>query len=580
MTSSTSVDLARYYGKVWRSLVLLNSHTDQSPERQINSVSKSDILIEGDLTELDDEFSFVQHVQILVTKEFVYLTELIDSVQTHLLQHSSGKVVKKFEKPDVKIELVPENSYTIKAKWEKTDDRWRIYEFIGNETLWRRLLDNFNVPRSCRQHAASVLSSADSSSDDELSDTEDVEVALPKCVTLCVAQAFSMWSMSTLNPGNVRKLAHINYTREHTTLTSTREAEVEDNIFDTLDDQTIYRSNSYPNLQNAIPFRTFSLPNIDDLESVNVEESLFPPPGSRAEEEFTNLDLSRDRNPDQTTVSNHATNLEQLSSQRRRFSGYTHRFAKTIVELQLLKKIEELRSRPSDLKFLKRNDKFCLNLHHTPPASRKLSYRLALTKKENKQTSIASALSQFHSFPRDDTSNVPEVSPDVTQNLTNKTAFFSPKKVAKTAKRSLFKDDMAIGLGDKQSESKKNRRILSIFASKRQKRTFSPGSFLKDNSLPLSKDGVLEKNDFQGKYVCKNTETNELRSSSFIVSENRRGALFGDITGKKENVSISAVRKCGSESQFKTVGGFGQLKGMFCHSQQFRTSCNLQCIDA
>lgn len=550
MSSSGTVDLARYYGGVWRSLVALNSHRDRSPERQRNSVPKGDILIEGDFTELDEEFSFVQHVQILVTKEFVYLTELADSVQTHVLQHSSGKVVKKFEKPNVKIVVVPENSYTIKVKWEKTDDRWQIYELIGNETLWRRLLDNFSVQssfRSCRQHAGSDISSEDESSDDELSDTEDVEVALPKCVTLCVAQAFSMWSMSTLNPGNVRKLAHINYTRGHTTLPSiTSEAE---DIFDTLDDQTIYRSNSYPKLVNASPIRTYSLPNVDDLESVNVDETLFPPAGTNAREDFSNLNFSRDNNHDQTNGSNHASNSDQLGTQRRRISGY----AKNLVELQLLRKIEELRSRPSDLNFLKRNErneKYCLNLHHTPPASRKLSYRLALTKKDNKQTSVALALTHLHS-------SLPTSGNEAQQNTTNKLHLSPTKKFAKSAKRSLFKDDMAIGFGEKHSESKnKNRRFLSIFASRRQKRTFSPGN----NSSQISKDGLLDNNEIQGKYINRSSQENEIKTSSFVAGENRRGALFGDITGKKENVSITAVRKSGSETEVKNVSGF-QLKG-------------------
>ena len=549
----------------------LNSHREQSPEKESSDVPKSDTLIEGDFTELDAEFAFIKHVRILVTQEFVYVTELIDSIQTHVLQHSSGKVVKKFEKADVTIVVVPENPYTFKARWEKTDDRWQFYELIGNATLWRRLLDNFNVLSSFRVRERTTSSSGDDSSDDDSDDTEDVEIVLPKCVTLCVAQAFSMWSMSTLNPGNVRKLAHRNYTlaRGHAVLPSIT-SETED-IFDTLDDQAIYRSNSYPKLSNTSTVRTLSLPNIDDLESVNVDENLFTPPGSKIKEEFSNLNLSRD-NQDQTTGPNHA-NVDQLGSQRRRCSGYSYFNAKTLVELQLLKKIEDLRARPTDLRFLgrdARSEKFSLNLHHTPPTSRKLSYRLALTKKDNRATTVAAGLSQLH--PDILSAYPPQQPNEVSQSTTNKSSnFLSPKKITKNVKRSLFKDDMAIGIGDKHSEPKsKNRtRFLSIFASKRYKGTFSPGNTPSNHSSPITKDGLVDRNNFSGKYINKNSQEKEVKPTSFVAGENRRGALSGDIMGRKENVTISAVTKIDSESGIKKEGKPIHLKGkaiIFCAS--------------
>lgn len=206
----------------------------------------------------------------------------------------------------------------------------------------------------------------DSDSED-CSDDDGEDVQIPRYITLTVDRTISVWSMSMLNPSNVRRLAITQHHRPSLSGLVGNNSDDEQDLFDTLNAGSLYRSNSHPRLSLVKPFRCSSLPNIDDLENVCVDSDLKNH-GCR-----TRGETSAD---DPNQALNSSALLEREGDKQDKNS--------TLATLQ--QRVENLRAHPSNLNFVRRGkgDDPAWDSLTTPKHRRKHSLNVALTNEANR----------------------------------------------------------------------------------------------------------------------------------------------------------------------------------------------------
>jgi hypothetical protein len=435
-----------------------------------SSLRQGDILIEGEFIELDDQLWFDKHVRILITSDFLYLTEKGSQNkiknQAHVLQPEATKRVSKFHRTDIYIEIIEGCSYTFKAKWSK-DSRWKTYRLCGqvSESEWRKWMrsfhlssmisrsEDFEIPPIALPESENMDTS--SSDDEEEEELDSEELAMPKCLPLCVDRAMSMLSMTMLNPSNVRKLAITNLQQD---INSMKRASLgticseNEDVFEYLGTGSLLRSNSHPRLSYTKPFCTFSLMNISELNNVNIDDDLKIRKGIV---ESGSLDL---------------TLVQQIKSKtfgrQRKATKYPPNI--TAAEVILQNRIAHLRSHPSNLNFVRRHlwDEKTLSIP-SPCHNRRLSLSLALNSDSNRIPQ--STENPFGISPVKRPLLRTESSPARPIYLSPIKTTGTPNKRTPVARRLNFKDEVVVeehGL-DQKPQKAKVRRFWTILQKKR-----------------------------------------------------------------------------------------------------------------
>ena len=526
---------------------------------QTSSITDGEVLIESEFLELNSQLHYSKTVHILLTDEFVFVKETRDrrDSEAHVLQYESGKTVTKFLRSDVTIKACDGCPFTFKAKWSKDTSIWKTYELCGKEEVWPKWLRSFNAgePQSLESIPSTNISEicVDSDSDDCSDDDDGEDVQIPEympCPTLTLSadRTISTWSVAMFNPSKVRRLAITQCHRPVLpSLSSSGNASDLEDMFDSLNAGSLYRSNSHPRLSLAKPFRCPSLPNVGDLENVRVDADL------RIRECRTHGESTADD-----------TSLKLSSSvllNRERESP-----DKNLALARLQQRVENLRAHPSNLNFV-RMGKGELT---TPQHHRKHSLCVAMGNEANRIP-----------MPSDFSSGIVKRSPVLhnkhTAKENRKTAsnhdtgtqdsLFSPKKQLSkrldslpsskrpdfshgtrsisegekktpAARRLEFKDDMAVNLTESEQPPRKEKlkRFWSVLYKKRPKLRMQTAD----------SDDSLKENDAS----IRNNEGNLLSVQESDVS----------------NAVVGSVRRSGFS------GSFAASKGLSSTKEEFITS--------
>jgi len=458
-------------------------------------ITEGEVLIESEFLELNSQLHYSKTVHILLTDEFVFVKEMRDrrDSEARVLQCESGKIVTKFRRSDVSVKVCEGCPFTFKARWNKETSLWKTYELCGKEEVWPKWLRSFNVEEPqgrCMIPSHSICEiECDSDSDDGSDDNDGEDVQIPECsFPLSVDRTISMWSMSMLNPSNVRRLAITQHHRPSVSRLSRLVSNgSSDDAQDVLNAGSLYRSNSHPRVSLVKPFRCSSLPHVGDLENVRVDSDLKNH-GCRTRGETSADD------------SNHALSSEALLE--REDTPNT-----TLATLQ--QRVENLRAHPSNLNFVRRGkgDDPPWDSLATPRYRRKHSLNVALTNEANRipmpsdsgirlgahTPLFYSKQEQAHENKMTSTvheTNTPEtsLSPNKTSKLLAKrseslptsqkpdlshvTRPISERGSKEGVARQLdFKDDMAVDLSDSNQAPRKDKikRFWTILYKKRPK---------------------------------------------------------------------------------------------------------------
>jgi len=487
--------------------------------------SPGNVLLEGEFIELNGQlWTIDKHVRILVTSEFLYLTEKGSKhqIKKHVLQPGSSKTVFKYDRSEIEYELVKGCLYTFKAKWRESEE-WKMYRLCDqvSEQVWLKWLRCFKLWPISTDNSFAPMASPESvhtdisSSDDEEEDGEAEEVSLPTCLPLRVDRAMSILSMAMLNPSNVRKMAFSDLHDKNQKRASlgTIGSENED-IFEGAEAGNLFPSSSFPNLSFTKPFCTFSLMNISDLENVNLDDDLKSKKGTS---ESLDQDLVQQIK-------------SKSSSSRSRKNSKTQNV--TAAEVTLQSRIDHLRAHPSNLNFVRRHlwDEKTLSIP-TACHNRRLSLSLALNSDANR---IPQSTEHLILNPAKRALQRVESSPArslYSPNTKNSTA---PIIKTPVARRLNFKDDMAIDISsaDPKPVQKPKRRFLTILHKKKTR-----------NHPPLPEIPFSPTKDLNnGVDTSPNNHTSKLRRiKSFSAGSTGRGRRAAEIgyhkDAEKERVS-------------------------------------------
>lgn len=336
------------------------------------AITEGEVLIESEFLELNSQHHYSKTVHILLTDEFVFVKEMRDlrESDTHVLQYESAKTVTKFLRSDVSMTVCQGSPFTFKAKWSKEASSWKRYELCGKEEVWPKWLRSFSVEEPRGHHmipSSSICEMGGDSDSDDCSEEDDgEEIQMPGyALTLSVERTISMWSMSMLNPSRVRRQV-IGQRRSLPQLEGDLEKIHVDDLSDSFTAESLYRSNSHPRLSLSKSFRFPSLPDGSDLENVCVD---------------SDLKNYACRSRDQSSTD--CPSLVLNSSMLQQCEGHS-KYA-TLTKLQ--QKVENLRSHPSNLNFVRRSKHEDVPLWDTltpPKHRRKHSLNVAMNNEANR----------------------------------------------------------------------------------------------------------------------------------------------------------------------------------------------------
>lgn len=526
-------------------------------------ITDGEVLIESEFLELNSQLHYSKTVHILLTDEFVFVKEMRDrrDSEAHVLQYESGKTVTKFHRSDVSIKVCEGCPFTFKARWSKEAPVWKTYELCGKEEVWPKWLRSFSVEEPRGHHMIPSNSiceiEGDSDSEDGSDDDDSEDVQIPQyALTLSVDRTISMWSMSMLNPSNVRRLAITQHHRPTLSrIVSSNSSDEAQDLYDSLNAGSLYRSNSHPRLSLVKPFRCSSLPDVGDLENVRVDSDLKSH-GCRTRGETSADDP------------NHALNSSALLERE----GDKHEKNATLATLQ--QKVENLRAHPTNLNFVRRGkgDDPAWDSLATPRHRRKLSLDLAMTNEANripmpsdsgirlgarspvfyrKLSHEKKMTSPSHETKTSATPLSPkktDLSRIIKQSAKRCDSLPSSKRPdlshvigsnARVARQLNFKDDMAMELSDNNQLPRKDKikRFWTILYKKRPK--------LRMQRVD-SEDSVKESDDnFRsgGGSGSSNVMDSDTPNGVNIVAGNRRGGFSGNILSSKDKLSGLAPTK-------------------------------------
>lgn len=548
-----------------------------------SAITDGEVLIESEFLELNNQLHYSKTVHILLTDEFVFVKETRDrrDSETHVLQYESGKTVSKFLRSDASIEVCSGCPFTFKAKWSKDMPIWKTYELCGKEEVWPKWLRSFNVEEPQGLEISSSIISGESDSDDGSDDDDSEDVEIPECtLTLSVNQTISTWSVSMFNPSKVRRLA---ITQQHLpvlpSLASSNASDLEE-MFDSLNAGSLYRSNSHPRLSLVRPFRCPSLPNIGDLENVRVD---------------ADLRIHECRTRGQTSADDGSLKLNSSALFSREGKSPDKNF--TLATLQ--QKVENLRAHPTNLNFVRRGtqDDTVWEFLATPKHHRKHSLCLAIGNEANR-IPMPSDLSSRAVGRSPVLKNRQEILKDdrkvVSNHVTNRRdSSLSPKKQSSkapdlltsskrphlyhgvpsisegpnkrgTARRLEFKDDMAVSLSDgdhldQQPRKEKLKRFWSVLYKKRPK--------LRTAMQAGESDDLFKENDTSIRSDKENLSN--ISDADGVVGSVRRGGFSGSFTASKSLTSTKEEGKTPVHNKQGWCNGVFNDNDQFLNSHQF-----------
>ncbi|PFX32666.1 uncharacterized protein LOC111320382 [Stylophora pistillata] len=338
------------------------------------AITEDKVLIESEFLELNSQLHYSKPVHILLTDEFVFVKEMRDRREsdTHVLQYESAKTVTKFLRSDVNMKVCQGSPFTFKAKWSKEASSWKRYELCGKEEVWPKWLRSFSVEEPQGYHVIPSSNicemEGDSDSDDYSEEDDGEDIQMPGyALTLSVDRTISMWSMSMFNPSRVRRQATC---QKHVCRFPKPVGVLEkihvDDLSDSFTAESLYRSNSHPRLSLAKSFRCPSLPDVKDLKNVCVDSDLKNP-------------AWRTRGQSSVACPSQVLNSSTLL-QREGHNKY-----ETLTTLQ--QKVENLRSHPTNLNFVRRSkygDVPSWDTLTTPKHRRKHSLNVAMNSEANR----------------------------------------------------------------------------------------------------------------------------------------------------------------------------------------------------
>lgn len=524
-------------------------------------ITDGEVLIESEFLELNSQLHYSKTVHILLTDEFVFVKEMRDrrDSEAHVLQYESGKTVTKFRRSDVSIKVCEGCPFTFKARWSKETSLWKTYELCGKEEVWPKWLRSFNVeqPQGQRMIPSKSICEIEGDSDsDDGSDDDDVEdVQIPEySFTLSVDRTISMWSMSMLNPSNVRRLAITQHHRP--SLSRLLSNSSSDDAQDLLNAGSLYRSNSHPRLSLVKPFRCSSLPHVGDLENVRVDSDLKNH-GCRTRGETSADDA------------NHALNSAALLERE----VDTPNKNATLATLQ--QRVENLRAHPSNLNFVRRGkgDDPPWDSLATPRHRRKHSLDVALTNEANRipmpsdssirlgahtplfyrkqeQAQENKMTSGFHETKTPETSLSPKKTnkqffkrwdslpssrrPDLS-HVTRPVSESGSK--AGIARQLDFKDDMAMEFSDSNSAPRKDKikRFWTILYKKRPKLRVPAAEY--EDSVKETDNSIRSSEGSSSNGMDSDTP------NGVNIAGNRRGGFSYNFSATKDKISGFAPSK-------------------------------------
>lgn len=535
----------------------LSSETTSLP------ITDGEVLIESEFLELNSQLHYSKTVHILLTDEFVFVKEMRDrrDSEAHVLQYESGKTVTKFHRSDVSIKVCEGCPFTFKARWSKESPVWKTYELCGKEEVWPKWLRSFSVEEP-RGHHHMIPSNSiceiegDSDSEDGSDDEYSEDVQIPQyALTLSVDRTISMWSMSMLNPSNVRRLAITQHHRPPLSriLSSNSSDEVQD-LYESLNAGSLYRSNSHPRLSLVKPFRCSSLPDVGDLENVCVDSDLKNH-GFRTRGETSADDP------------NHALNSSALLERE----GDKHEKNATLATLQ--QKVENLRAHPTNLNFVRRGkgDDPAWDSLATPRHRRKPSFDLAMTNEANRipmpsdsgirlgarspvfyrklshEKKMASPLHENKTLETPLSPKKTDLSRIINQSAKRCDSLPTSRRPdlshitgsnARVARQLNFKDDMAMELNDGSQAPRKDKikRFWTILYKKRPKLRMQRGD--SEDSVKEGDDGIKI-----GEGSSSNVVDSDTPNGVNVVAGNRRGGFSGNFSSSKDKLSGLAPTK-------------------------------------
>lgn len=477
--------------------------------------SPGNVLLEGEFIELNDQLWFDKHVRILVTSEFLYLTEKGSKhqIKKHVLQPDPSKTVYKYDRSEIEYELIKGCLYTFKAKW-RDDEDWKTYRLCDqvSEQTWLKWLRCFKLWPIYSDYSSVPMASPESvhtdisSSDDEEEDGEVEEVSLPSCLPLCVDRAMSMLSMTMLNPSNVRKMAFsdIHDKNQRRPSLGTIGSENED-VFEGAETGNLFPSCSYPRLSFTKPFCTFSMMNISELENVNLDD-----------------DLKSKKGPSESIDQDTVQQIKSKSVTKTRKNSKVQ--IVTAMEATLQNRIDHLRAQPSNLNFARRHlwDEKTLSVP-TACHNRRLSLSLAFNSDSNR---IPQSTDHLVFNPAKRALQRTESSPAKSIIMPKHCA--TPIIKTPVARRLNFKDDMAIDIANtdqKPAQKPKVRRFLTILHKKKSR-----------NHPPLPEIPFSPAKDLNnGVETSTSNHTSKLRRiKSFSAGSTGRGRRAAEIGYNKD----------------------------------------------
>ena len=524
-------------------------------------ITEGEVLIESEFLELSSHLHYSKTVHILLTDEFVFVKEMRDrrDSEAHVLQYESGKTVSKFRRSDISVKVCEGCPFTFKARWNKETSLWKTYELCGKEEVWPKWLRSFNVeePQGQRMIPSHSICEIECDSDSDDSDDDDGEdVQIPECsFPLSVDRTISMWSMSMLNPSNVRRLAITQHHRPSVArLSRLVSNSSSDDAQDALNAGSLCRSNSHPRVSLVKPFRCSSLPHVGDLENVRVDSDLKNH-GCRTRGETSADD------------SNHVLSSEALLERE------VHTPNTTLATLQ--QRVENLRAHPSNLNFVRRGkgEDPPWDSLATPRHRRKHSLDVALTNEANRipmpsDSGIRLGARTPLFYHKQEQAHEKKMTGTIHKTNTPETSL-SPKKTNKRlAKRSEslpssrrpdlsrvtrqvsergskegiarqldFKDDMAVDLNDSNQEPRKDKikRFWTILYKKRPKLRVPTAQ--SDDSVKVT-DNDIRSPERSRSSVLDSDTPNRVNNVG-----NRRGGLSNSLSAANDKISGIASSK-------------------------------------
>lgn len=456
--------------------------------RKLHESYDGECLYEGEFLQLDNELQYVRHARMFVMRDRICLAPLEHEDGVCSINNSL-----EISRSCVNIDFIKNSPYTFKLNVKYPENETNVYQLCDRQDSWPQFLKSFDLdesrgktnnkqrvlPKVTFDEMDDYISDSESECSSLSEDSSADDIGLPRFFTLCVGHGLG--TMSTYNVNNAMMMMNPGHVRRLNKDTSNRRCSLDFlGIPGSESDESLRHSNSYPQLNyNTKTERSRSLPNLTELDSVLVDEDLTHGSFNRPKPS-DHYNIRRHRRSDAESTANFLSSVEYRTE-----FGKLH--ANNHRELYLNEEIRKLLAQPSSIKFCNRAGR-------------------AQDKNENKLDPICESVAQEH--------------------------FAEPKATIEQPKSRAYEVIDTTGGKFKLSFKK--------FWKRREKVNINKSGVKSDASAQQESDTehVVFINKLAVDYKC-----NVQSMPSYAVSSDRRGGLGSDVSGRKEQVTISAVTK-------------------------------------